>query len=394
MGRRACGTISTIIPNLFAALFVANAACARIIEEVVEIPVEATDRKGQTVSHSIKVTVIRDDARARSGFLVFNHGRSPKREANQSRAYSSTYRDNARWFASKGFVVFLPMRVGYGGTGGPDVEESGPCNAKNYPPVYDAAAAQTLKVIEYAKGLPYIDATNGVVAGQSFGGTTAITLAARNVPGVRAVVNFAGGGGGNPETLPEKPCGESRLAELFASYGAIARIPTLWLYSENDLYWGKDKPHGWFDGFIARGGAGRFVQLPPYRSDGHPIYTGNPSSWRPELETFLHACCGETAAAPPPARAGDKPESFTSPVSGKESVRGSRRPSIGSLRRRNRRSPRRTRLFSSRCWSRSASGSLPTCSTTCFATPGNELRPPSRPRGGRWKRAFALRRRC
>ena len=139
---------------------------------------------------------------------------------------------NARYFVSKGFAVFMPLRVGYGETGGPDVEFSGKCDARNYPPVYEAAAVQTLRVIEYAKTLPYIDPANGLVVGQSFGGTTAAAIAAKNVAGVKGAMNFAGGGGGRPDTHPGQPCSQDRMTELFASYGASARIPTLWLYSE------------------------------------------------------------------------------------------------------------------------------------------------------------------
>ena len=71
-----------------------------------------------------------------------------------------------------------------------------------------------------------------------------------------AAVNFAGGGGGNPETQPERPCRDDLLTQLFASYGATAKIPTLWLYSENDKYFGKEKPQAWFRAFVERGGSG------------------------------------------------------------------------------------------------------------------------------------------
>ena len=135
------------------------------------------------------------------------------------------------------------------------------------------------------------------MVGQSFGGTTAIAVAAKNIPGVTAAVNFAGGGGGAPDRRPERPCREDLLAGLFTSYGATARIPTLWLYSENDRYWGKQAPRAWFEGFVARGGSGRFVQLPPYKTDGHPSFTGNPAAWRPVLEQWLRACCGFDASA-------------------------------------------------------------------------------------------------
>ncbi len=270
----------------FALFCGANAATARIVEQVVELPVQVADAQGKSVNHRIKVTIFRDDSRARSPFLILNHGRSGK-VAVRAALSVKPYAGNARYFVDRGFAVFAPVRVGYGITGGPDVEDSGECRTKNYPPVYEAAARQSIEVIAYAKSLRYVDPSRGLVAGQSFGGTTAIALAARNVPGIIGAVNFAGGGGGRPETRPGQPCRDDLLAELFASYGTTARIPTLWLYSVNDMYWGKDKPHAWFKGFIDRGGAGRFVQLPPYKADGHPSFTGNPAAWKPSVEEFL-----------------------------------------------------------------------------------------------------------
>lgn len=142
-------------------------------------------------------------------------------------------------------------------------------------------------MIDYAKSLGYVDPTGGLVVGQSYGGTTAIALAAKAVPGVMGAVNFAGGGGGNPRVHPQRPCREDMLAELFADYGRTARMPTLWLYSENDMYFGARLPKGWFDGFVRRGGQGRFVTLPPHGEDGHSSFTRNPEAWRPHFERFL-----------------------------------------------------------------------------------------------------------
>jgi CubicO group peptidase (beta-lactamase class C family) len=106
------------------------------------------------------------------------------------------------------------------------------------------------------------------------------------------------------------------MSELFASYGPTARIPTVWLYSENDRYWGPAIPRAWFKAFVDRGGSGEFVQLPPYKADGHSIFTGDPKSWQPALEALLTSCCalantgsGSQPAVPTPLS--DTPEAFT-----------------------------------------------------------------------------------
>jgi dienelactone hydrolase len=273
-----------------------TAANAKILQDTIDLPVKVADAYGRTVDHSIKVAIFHDDVRAHAPFLILNHGRAP-RASQRAEMKIEAYFQNAHYFASRGFAVFIPTRVGYGTTGGPDMEDSGACRSKNYPPVYEVAARQSIAVIAYAKARPYVEPNRGLVVGQSFGGTTAIALAAKGVPGVMAAVNFAGGGGGNPETQPQRPCRADLMGALFASYGATAKIPTLWFYSENDQFWGPTIPHAWFKGFVDKGGNGKFVQLPPYKENGHPIFTGNPAAWKMPFEEFLASCCAAAARA-------------------------------------------------------------------------------------------------
>jgi len=126
-----------------------------------------------------------------------------------------------------------------------------------------------------------------VVMGQSYGGTTAITLAALSPEGVVAAINFAGGGGGNPKTQPGRPCAPQRLQRMFADYGKTARMPTLWVYTENDQYMGLTYPREWFEAFHASGGVGEFVQFPPHGDDGHSLFSRFPQTWRPVVADFL-----------------------------------------------------------------------------------------------------------
>jgi dienelactone hydrolase len=272
-------------------LLLTTVSLAKPIEEVVDVTVTVANMYGREFTQAIKVTVFRDDERDRSPFLVLNHGR-PANAAEFAKMGRVKYTDNSKYFVSKGFVVFVPTRVGYGVTGGEDMEYSGACSAKNYRPVYEAAVQQSLKVIEHARTLPYVNAERGLIVGQSFGGATAIAVAAKNAYGVVAAVNFSGGGGGNPRDRPESPCRPDLLHDLFVFYGLTSRIPTLWLYSENDKYLGKEKPREWFNAFLNQGGMGEFVQLPPLMpplgEDGHSSFTRNPSAWRPAFEDFLH----------------------------------------------------------------------------------------------------------
>lgn len=273
------------------ALFCAQAV-AVVTEEQIEIPVEVKNRFGLEERRVMKVGVLRESERsAPQPFLILGHGRPAN--GNFAGTKWSSYRQQARYFVSRGFAVFIPVRVGYGETGGIDVEESGNCNNRNFEFSYRVGGVQTRKAIELAKTMPYVNPAAGIVVGQSYGGTLAIEAAAGNIPGVVAAVNFAGGGGGDPVRRPGNPCRPDRLEDLFGDYGKSARIPTLWLYSENDAFWGKKIPHAWFEAFLRNGGRGDFVQLAPVENAepgaGHLAFSRSMKEWSSHVDRFLAA---------------------------------------------------------------------------------------------------------
>lgn len=274
---------------LFAILSLAlPAAQATIQETVIRLPARVSDAYGKVIEQEFVVTVFEDDAPAPAPrpIALLLHGRAadPAKRAKMGRA---TYRANARWLVHQGFVVAVPTRIGYGETGGEDVEDTGSCGNKIYPPGYQAAADQGLVVLRYMQQRPGTDPDRAVVIGQSYGGATAITLASLNPPGLKAAINFAGGGGGNPETHPREPCAPIRLEQMFARYGKSARVPTLWIYTENDQWMGAKYPTQWHQAFVAAGGTGAFVQFGPNGKDGHGLFTQAPEVWRPQVTSFL-----------------------------------------------------------------------------------------------------------
>jgi len=169
------------------------------------------------------------------------------------------------------------------------VENSGVCERKVYEPGYAAAAAQTLAVLAAVRERPDAAKDRAVVVGQSYGGTTAATVASLNPPGVQAAINFAGGGGGNPKTQPQRPCGVSQLERLFGGYGKTAKMPMLWIYTENDMYFGPEYPRQWHAAYVAAGGRAEFVQFPPHGEDGHLLFSRFPAVWQPKVTAFLEA---------------------------------------------------------------------------------------------------------
>ncbi|MFM7330301.1 MAG: alpha/beta hydrolase family protein [Brachymonas sp.] len=261
---------------------------AKIVQQTDAVQANVVDAYGKPASAQLKLTYVFDEATpSPRPIAVINHGRSYKAESRAAVDPARSYAANARWLAQAGFFVVIPTRIGYGQTGGDDVENSGDCQRKIYPPGYEAAAQQTIQVLAHVRSRSDVNRERTLILGQSYGGTTAMALAAKNPSGVQAFINFAGGGGGNPETQPMRPCGTAVLERMFANYGKTAQWPTLWVYTENDQYMGPKFPKEWFDAFVASGGKGEYVLYSPHGADGHGLFTSSPSTWKSRVTQFL-----------------------------------------------------------------------------------------------------------
>ena len=217
-----------------------------------------------------------------------NHGRAaePQVWAELGRVQLPAAAD---FLLRRGFIVAVPTRIGYGVTGGEDLENSGACDNKNYPPAFAAAAQQTVAVIDAMRQRPDTAKDQTVVVGQSFGGAAAVAVEALNPPGVQATINFAGGGGGNPRASPQRPCAPHLLEKMFKHFGRTARVPSLWIYTENDKTFGPQYPRDWFAAYVAAGGKAQWVQFAPHGADGHSLFTRFPQVWQPAVGVFLDA---------------------------------------------------------------------------------------------------------
>ena len=229
-------------------------------------------------------------------FLVLLHGRDADPQ-HRARLALPVYPANARYFAEQGYAVLVPLRVGYGATGGPDVEATGDCDDKRYGDGVAAAVTETRELLRYARRLPWVDPAHGLLVGESFGGLVAVAAVAARLPGVAGAINIAGGDGGDSLRRPDSPCRPDQLRDTWAHYGATARLPTLWLYSENDRLWGNTLPRQWFAAFEGAGGHGTFRALPADRNNGHYIFSRNAPAWQPAVAAFA-AGLGLPRAAP------------------------------------------------------------------------------------------------
>ncbi|HEY4079837.1 MAG TPA: dienelactone hydrolase family protein [Burkholderiaceae bacterium] len=262
-------------------------ARAALVEQQVQMPVSIVDAFGKHIEQAITVTLFHDDATPTPRpAIVINHGRAGAAEERGAMG-RARFPAASAWFAKQGFLVAVPTRVGYGVTGGEDVEDTGACGDRRFAPGFAAAADQVASTLDLLRQRSDVDVERLVVLGQSFGGGTVVAVAARNPPGVVLAINFAGGSGGDPKNNPRNPCSPNRMESLYARYGHSAHVPMLWAYTENDQYWGPKIPHEWFAAFTGGGADAEFHQFTPHGTDGHLLFSRFPEVWQPVVADFL-----------------------------------------------------------------------------------------------------------
>ncbi len=262
-----------------------GATAPRPVTRRLRLEVSIRGPLGWPVHRAMALTVVEPPAARHCPFLVILHGRPGSVDA-RVRMGLVEFPGNADYFARLGYVVLVPTRVGYGVTGGPDIEYTGPCFYKDYGRGMEMVVQELRQVMRYAAALPGVDPRRGLVVGDSFGGVAAVAAAAAGLPGLRGAVNFSGGDGGDLMHHIDHPCRADQMASTLAAYGRRDRVPTLWLYSANDRYWGAQAPRRWFDAFVGAGGRGRFIELPADKNNGHFIFNRNPQAWHGAFEAF------------------------------------------------------------------------------------------------------------
>jgi pimeloyl-ACP methyl ester carboxylesterase len=93
---------------------------------------------------------------------------------------------------------------------------------------------------------PDIDPTRALLLGVSAGGFASIAAASLHPAGVVGVVNFAGGRG---SVSADNVCNPEDLVAAYSAYGRAVRVPSLWIYARNDLFFGPELAQRMFAAF-------------------------------------------------------------------------------------------------------------------------------------------------
>jgi dienelactone hydrolase len=267
------------LPLLAAALLGGFTATARaqdaelnasVHERVLQVP------KPGLLAPGLETTLYKPEGPGPFPVAVINHGK-----AYGDARFQSRYRPlgAVRYFMQRGYAVVVPMRQGFSRSGGSYV--SGGCNVGGNGL---AQAGDVRAVLDHVAAQPWADKNNMVVLGQSHGGWTTLALGVQGYPGVKALVNFAGG-------LRQNACPawENGLVRAAADYGKQTTLPSLWFYGDNDSYFSTATYQAMYSAYTAAGGPGRLVAFGHFGADAHHLFgsrAGQPI-WQPEVTKLL-----------------------------------------------------------------------------------------------------------
>lgn len=264
-----CIGVATLV-LLVAARALSQDLAANLREEIVMVP------KPGLFTQQLETTYFRPAGNGPFPWVIINHGKAVGDPRFQPRA---RYLSAARELVQRGYAVVVPMRQGFSKSTG--VYIAGGCNVTRNG---QAQAEDVKATLQHFAARPELDPQRVLIFGQSHGGLTTLAAGTLQLPGVRGLVNFAGG-----LKLDNCPGWERELAQAFGRYGQATPLPALFFYGDNDSYWSPPVWQAMVQGYNAAGGQARVVAFGNFGHDAHDLFgsrAGVPI-WLPEVERFV-----------------------------------------------------------------------------------------------------------
>ena len=242
---------------------------ARLNEQVIMVPTQN--------GTALETTVFRPPGPGPFPLLVMNHGKQPGDPRLQPR---DRFYYMSREFVRRGYAVMVPMRTGFSRSTGDYMDYGCNMTGNGYLQAMDLRAA-----IAHARSQSWIDGNRIVVAGQSYGGLATLAAGAGPLPGVRGLINFAGGLRADGGACPWK----AALADAFAAYGSRSALPSLWFYGANDSYFNHELANRLHQAYVGAGGRAQLVAYGAFKNDAHSMVGSRDgfAVWWPQARNFL-----------------------------------------------------------------------------------------------------------
>jgi len=251
-----------------------------LVETGFRIPAKSAGKKG------LEAVMVRPNEPGPHPLALLTHG-TPREPGDRPGMSPWQMVPQAREFARRGWTAVIVLRRGYGDSGGGFEEDAKACS--NHPDYYDSgkeSAKDLRESIAYLSTLPEVDPSRIISVGISAGGFATVALTADPPPGLVAAISFAGGRGSRK---PDEVCNPGELIRTFHQFGEKSRVPMLWVYAENDHFFGPQIAQGFYQAFTQAGGKAIFIHAAAFRRDGHGLFSlsGIPI-WTAMVDDFLN----------------------------------------------------------------------------------------------------------
>ncbi len=266
-----------------------NTQAAALIYEATRI-----NTKINGVPMGLEAFIAKPDVAGRLPVVLITHGSSETPEK------LSAQEELGNWaldFAARGYLAVAVLRRGHGNSDGVVNQAGGTCKDPTLAQLLRHDADDLQAALTAIAARPDADMSKVIAIGQSRGGAGMIALSARPDVHLSAVISVSGGvyrtdEGGKP--LPYHvfdDCQPYRadLIDTIGAYADAARMPQLWVYAQNDPWFGQDFVDDMTKAWKAHGGSATAKILPPMDINGHQLFFSaqGRSALHPIIDAFL-----------------------------------------------------------------------------------------------------------
>ena len=194
-------------------------------------------------------------------------------QGDGERANIGVLSGGAHDLAQRGWLAVAVMRRGYGDSDGELADDPGEYDSPDAARLLEPQADDLEAALRSIGRRPDTDMSRVLAVGESTGGAVLLALAARPSVKLSAVVNVSGGIACSGPFVRDPQCVQldADVVWNFAQFGIAARMPTLWLYPENDSLFRPGLVSRMHAAFTGTGGRAELVMLPPFGDDGRAL---------------------------------------------------------------------------------------------------------------------------
>lgn len=243
-------------------------------ETISFIPIESSNEK-----ILLETTIFYPTTPAPWPLAIINHGTDGGMPSFHQEKRSRPI-ELAKFFMKRGYLVVAPMRQGYAQSGGkPNTVKDNGCEDAKYA-ISNAKDFKNIVDFFILSGQAKKDQI--LVIGGSTGGLVSLGIGASEFQSkIQGIINISGG------VKPDKPCNwDVELIKAGSELGSLTKIPSLWLYTEDDKWFPPSVSKPFFENYKK---AGADATLKLYKKGGHGFAWNkdNLSLWTSDVELFL-----------------------------------------------------------------------------------------------------------